>query len=53
MARACVLAALVSVPTVVVAGSDGNCSGTVIDPPGSSVFGATIGARNERVRFSF
>ncbi len=49
-ARSCVLAAaLVSVPAVVVgADSDGSFSGTVIDPSGSSVSGATIVARNER-----
>ena len=49
-ARACVLAAaLVSAQAVVLgADSDGSFSGTVIDPSGSSVSGATIVARNER-----
>jgi len=42
-------AALVSTPAVVFAAdSDGSFSGTVIDPSGSSVSGATIVARNER-----
>ncbi len=48
-ARACVLAAaLVSMQVVAFAESDGSFSGTVIDPSGSSVSGATIVARNER-----
>jgi hypothetical protein len=49
LARACVLAAaLVSLQVVAIAESDGSFSGTVIDPSGSSVSGATIVARNER-----
>ena len=49
MARACVLAAaFVFVPVVALAGSDGSFSGTVVDPSGSSVSGATVVARNER-----
>ena len=49
LARACALvAALMSVPTAAFADSDGSFSGTVIDPSGSSVSGATIVARNER-----
>ena len=49
MARACVLAAaFLFVPVVALAGSDGSFSGTVVDPSGSSVSGATVVARNER-----
>ena len=35
-------------PVVALAGSDGSFSGTVVDPSGSSVSGATVVARNER-----
>ena len=50
LGRALLMAvALVSTPAVVFAAdSDGSFSGTVIDPSGSSVSGATIVARNER-----
>ena len=49
MARACALAAaFVFVPVVALAGSDGSFSGTVVDPSGSSVSGATVVASNER-----
>ena len=41
-------AALVSTSAVVFADSDGSFSGTVVDPSGSSVSGATVVARNER-----
>ena len=50
MARACALAAafFIFVPVVALAGSDGGFSGTVVDPSGSSVSGATVVVRNER-----
>ncbi len=49
MARACALAAaIIFAPVVALAGSDGSFSGTVVDPSGSSVSGATVVAINER-----
>ena len=51
MARACVLAAaFVFVPVVALAGSDGSFSGTVVDPSGSSVSGATVVAQQRADR---
>ena len=51
--RACVLAAallatFVSTPAIVLAEADGSFSGTVVDPSGSIVSGATVVAVNER-----
>src|SRR5262245_30012524 len=49
LARAALIAAvLVSMQTPALAADDGRFSGTVLDPSGSVVSGATVVARNER-----